>query len=185
MRDEHDGDTPVQRLNRLQDEALVVGIECAGGFVENQQRRLPQQRARQCKPLPFSSRQPHPPIAEHGVEPLWQRCDESIGGGLAERLEYLGVCGVWTRPAHVGSNGVVKQERLLCDVADLLPPRGQVCRVERDVVDEHASTVRRQQPEHEIGQCALARTGHPTMAVVEPASIVMSRSSMAGVFRAG
>src|SRR3546814_13916800 len=50
-----------------------------GRFVEQQDRRITQQRARDRDPLALPARQPRPAFTEEGIEPLRQ-CAQEIGG---------------------------------------------------------------------------------------------------------
>ena len=54
-----------QRRQRVLHQHLRLGVERRGGLVEDQDRRVSQDRARDRQPLPLAARQPLPALADH------------------------------------------------------------------------------------------------------------------------
>ena len=84
-----------QPLERLLHQPLAFGVERAGRFVEQQDRRVAQQRAGDRDALALAARKPRAGIAEEGVEALRQGGDEIQGLGLPQRffVEVIGRTG--------------------------------------------------------------------------------------------
>src|SRR5437870_11742410 len=59
-----------ERLERLLDVALGFAVESGGGLVENQHRRVLEERARDGEPLPLPARKAHAVLADHGAKPF-------------------------------------------------------------------------------------------------------------------
>ena len=79
-----------QPVDRLLHQPLGFGVERAGGLVEDEDRRVAQQRAGDGDPLPLTAGEPGAPLAEHGVEALGELADEpGRVGGLGRRLDPL------------------------------------------------------------------------------------------------
>src|SRR3546814_11879772 len=66
-------------VERCLHQPLAPGVERRGRLVEQQDRRITQQRARDRDPLALPARQPRPAFTEEGIEPLRQ-CAQEIGG---------------------------------------------------------------------------------------------------------
>src|SRR5262249_59643561 len=64
---------------------LAFGVERAGGLVEQEDRRPPHQRARNCEALALSARQIGPTLLQRGVVALRQPLDQLLGSRLARR----------------------------------------------------------------------------------------------------
>ena len=79
MRDDERRAVVHQLLQRILDEALGLGVERGGRFVEDQDRRILQQRARDRDALPLSAREQHAAIAHHACRgPAGRLCANSI-----------------------------------------------------------------------------------------------------------
>ena len=65
--------------------SFCFGIEGAGGFIENQNRRVLQQHPGQLQPLTLAAGEVPPPFGQHRVQPVRQRRDHvdqlGIGAG--------------------------------------------------------------------------------------------------------
>ncbi|MNJ78216.1 hypothetical protein D3C77_759030 [compost metagenome] len=66
--------------------ALGLGVQRRGGLIENQQRRVLQQRARDGQALPLTTREQHAVLSHFGVEALRQPVDELPSTGRFSRL---------------------------------------------------------------------------------------------------
>jgi hypothetical protein len=85
-----------QPLERLLHQPLAFGVERAGRLVEQQDRRVAQQRAGDRDALALPAREPRPALAEEGVEPcgsarrkssaLAARAASQIASSLASQL---------------------------------------------------------------------------------------------------
>ena len=113
-----DGAPGERRGQRLLHERLVLGVEVAGGLVEDDDRRVLQQHPGDGQPLLLAARQAVAPLADDRVVALGQAGDHVVDlGGPAGRLQ-LGVGGVRPGVAEVGADRVVEQVRVLADHAD-------------------------------------------------------------------
>src|SRR6267143_7176466 len=65
-----------ERLERLLDVALGFAVQSGGGLVENQHRRVLEERARDGEPLPLPAREAHAVLPDHGLEALCHFADE-------------------------------------------------------------------------------------------------------------
>ena len=72
-----------RRLERGLHHALAFGVERAGRFVEQQQRRVLQHRPRDRDALALAARQAHAALAEEGLVALGQGGDEVVREGRA------------------------------------------------------------------------------------------------------
>jgi len=72
------------------DHCLVLGIDRRQGLVEDQDRCVAQQRARNREPLPLPARQIDAALADDGLIPVRQMPDEFMRVGVARRLFQLG-----------------------------------------------------------------------------------------------
>ena len=108
----------ISRVERHLHQALVLGVERAGGLVEEQQRGVAQDRARDRDPLPLAAGQAHALLAEEGGEALRQAVEELGGGGRLGGGADLGVAGVGPAVADVGRGVGREDHRLLRHQAD-------------------------------------------------------------------
>jgi hypothetical protein len=58
-----------QARQRLLDQTLGLGVDRRGRLVQDQDRRVLQERPRDREPLLLAARQPHAPLADHRVVP--------------------------------------------------------------------------------------------------------------------
>src|SRR5262245_9607208 len=107
MRDHHDREAAVETLDGLLHAPLVLGVEAAGGLVENEYGRSSEEGPGQCDPLPFTARQKNATIAQHRVESVGETSDEP-GGGNLQSLPQLALARLRARPQEVGPHGVVE-----------------------------------------------------------------------------
>ena len=98
MRDHERGAMTHQFFQRRLHQRLAFGIERGGGFVEQQQRRIAQDRARDRDALALAARQRHAALAELRLESARQPAQEFGGMGEIGGALDLGIAGV--RPAE-------------------------------------------------------------------------------------
>ena len=71
--------SPVQSLQRFQDGMFVFLVQTGHGFIQNQNRRVPNGRTRNRQPLPLALRKGHAPLAKHRFVTLRQGHDKVVG----------------------------------------------------------------------------------------------------------
>ena len=100
-------------------------IDGRGRIVEDEDRRIREDRTRDRDPLALSARQGEPPLAEHRLVPVRQRRDElprtGESGGASNRL----VVRVRASEADVLANALREEEGFLEDERDRLPDVGE------------------------------------------------------------
>src|SRR5919205_505517 len=141
--------------------ALGLGVQRAGRLVEDEHRRVAQDRPRDRDALLLAAREPVAALADHGVVAVGQRGDERVDLRRARRGLELLVARVGLGEAQVVADRRVEQVRLLRDEADRpgQGAEGEVAHV--DPVDRHAPGGRVVQPGDEIAERRLARAGLP------------------------
>jgi hypothetical protein len=100
--DQDDGAPGHQTLQRRLDLGLALGVERAGGLVEQQDRGVLQEGAGDGDPLPLTAGEPRARLADAGVVALGQRQDEVVGGGGLGGAFDLGLGGLRPRVGDVG-----------------------------------------------------------------------------------
>ena len=110
---------------RVLDGELRLGVEVRRRLVEDDDRGVLQQHARDGQALLLAARHPVPALADQGVVAVGQAGDQVVDAGGPARLDQLGVGGVGTRVAQVRANGVVEQMRVLHHHADGVAQRLQ------------------------------------------------------------
>ena len=114
--------------------AFGFGVERAGGFVEDENRRVLQNRAGDGEPLALAAGERHAFFADDGVKTVRLFHDEIVGVGMARGGDdFIARC---TGPAQfdVPADGVVEQDGFLGDDGDLI---SQIAR--GDAADVHAA----------------------------------------------
>ncbi len=86
MGDHEHGSVLHQILERLLHQRLRFRIERRGRFIEDEDGRVLQQRARDRKPLPFSSGEAEAPLADHRVVTLGHALNELMRERRVRRL---------------------------------------------------------------------------------------------------
>ena len=113
MRDRQHGAAAHQAAERLADELLGCAVERGGRLVEQQQRRVLEERARDGDALALSARQPHAAIADDRVEAFGQLGDELAAMGRVRRLPDLVVARLGPGVADVLDQRAVEQRDVL------------------------------------------------------------------------
>ena len=143
--------------------ASVLRVDRGQRLVEDQDRRIAQQGAGDRQPLPLSSRQVHPPLAEHGLVALRQLPDKIMRIGVARGgFEFLlGRLGF--AETQVFLNRAVEQVGVLVDDRDLgdaVRRRPQRC-VHVLAADPHCPRLRIEQPQQQAGDRGFAGAARP------------------------
>lgn len=99
------------------DEALGLGVEVAGGLVEDQDFRIGEDGAGDGEALLLAAREADAPLAYDGVVALLELFDEAGGVGLGRGVGDLGSRGVAPGVADVFGDGAVEEEDILLDDA--------------------------------------------------------------------
>ncbi len=146
---------------RLLDQPLGFRIERARGLVEQQQRRIHQDRARKREALALAARQLQSAIADDGVVAVGLIHDEIVGRRGARGSNDLGVGRAEPPERDVGADRVVEEGDVLTDhrdsaaqardghLADVLP------------IDEDAAAIDIEQARHKVDQRRLAGARTP------------------------
>ena len=149
----------VERAQLFVHSTLGRGVERAGGFVQDQQRRLAQQRARQRQALALSARQRRAAVREHRVvahrhllDRVVQACEPA--GVLDAILGHLGV-----EHRDVVADRGREQPRFLGDDPEAFAQRVQVPAGDLAAVDRDAPRERRVQSGEQPRERGLARAG--------------------------
>ena len=120
--------------------ALALGVQGAGGFVQQQQRRVFQQRARNRNALALAAGQAHTALAQKGGIALGQCLQKIVCKGLARSSKHLGIAGTGAAIADVFQRAGRKNHRVLRHGADVAAQfgEGQLAQVHAIEVDAAA-----------------------------------------------
>ncbi len=144
------------------DVLLAFQIDLAGGFVEDQNRRIAQDRPSKRNPLPLAAREAVAAGSDHRLVSVGKLLfDEAIRVGLPSRLDDLLVRRVRCAVANVVVDRVIEQQRLLRDQPDLTPQIAQTDLAHVDAVELYAATRRIDEPEDQAYQRRFATTVRP------------------------
>ena len=102
-------------VERLLDEPLGLRVHARGGFVEDEDGRVFEQRAGDGNALLFADAELYPALADDGAEALRQPIDKLAGVGNGERVEEFGVGRGGFAEAEVVADRAVEKEALLRD----------------------------------------------------------------------
>ena len=83
VRDDDGGAVAQDALDGPLDELLGLGVDGAGRLVEDEERRVEGERAREGDELLLADREPRAALAHLGLEALGQALDEAVGVHLA------------------------------------------------------------------------------------------------------
>lgn len=158
VRDHQHGAAPAQSGQGVLHQRLILGIDAGRGFVQQQDRRVLEQRPGNRQALALSARQPRAALTDAGLIAVRQRHDERVRAGRPRGAFQLRGAGVGPRQAQVVGNGAVEQEHVLEHHADL----GQQ-RIQRPVAHiasahPHRAGADVVQPGQQPRQRALARS---------------------------
>ena len=125
------------------DHGLGLGIERAGGFVENEDARLGQQSARDGEALPLAAGELDAALADNGVVALGKAFGELIHARGTAGKEELLITGIGAREQDVLADGAVEEKRLLQHYAQLRAEGVQVDRGQIHIINQHPARRRR------------------------------------------
>ena len=134
----------LQFVQGIDDGSLGRLVKRAGRFVEDHDRRLLVERARQGQTLPLAARQADAAFSNPGVIAVWQALDEVV----QLRLTGSGMDPILVRgcamegEGDVGGDAVVGKEDFLRDVGNRPSPARQPVRGQRHAVDGYAALAR-------------------------------------------
>ena len=124
---------PLQDLPQpLLDEDLGAGVHRGGRLIEDQDRRVGEDGARERDELPLAGRERGPSLADLGVESVRERSMKSRARATAAARPDRVVGGVEATVADVLGDGAGEQERLLQDDPEVAAKRAhRACRARR------------------------------------------------------
>ena len=128
-----------QRGQGFLDQTLGFVVEGGRGFVENQERRVLEQRAGNRQTLALAAGQPLAALADGGLVAVRLRRNEVVRVGRPRRRLDLGQGGARCAVGDVGGDGVVEQHRLLRHHANLRPQRRQAHLANVVAVDQNGA----------------------------------------------
>ena len=151
------------------DRGFDFGVKRGGRLVEDQDRRVLQEDARDGDALALAAGEFHAALADMRLEAaaalgVFKRFDEIAGGGLADRGADFVIGGAGAAIGDVLADGAVKQGRVLRHHTDLCPEGflrdlGDVLTVHED-----AAAFGVVEAQQQVGQRRLARAGAPNEA---------------------
>ena len=159
VRDGEHGAAFGQSLERFLDVLLGLGIERAGGLVEEQDGGVFEQRAGDAEPLLLPAGEHAAFVADDRLVALLLREDELVGVGQFRRRLDLRARGVEPAVADVREDGVVEKEGVLIDHRDVLAERGLRDLADVVPVDADRAGLRFVEPLEQPEKRALARAG--------------------------
>ena len=112
-----------QAVERALDDGLVLGVDRRQRLVENEDRRVAQQRPRDRKPLALSAREPQAALADQSGVALRQRGDEVVRIGGARRRDDLRRRRIGLAEPQIVLDRAVEQISVLPHHGDLRAPR--------------------------------------------------------------
>jgi hypothetical protein len=147
------------------DSALHLGlgdrVEARRGLVEEQDRRVREERAGDGEPLPLSAGELAAPHAEGRVVASRERLDVVVDERGARRRLHLGVRRAGPADADVVANGGGEEERLLGHQRHLRVDVGEAEVAEVAAVEQDAAGARVVEAREEVEERALAAPGGP------------------------
>jgi hypothetical protein len=154
---------------RLLDEDLALGVQRAGRLVEQQDRRVAQDRPGEGDPLALSAGQLHAALADHGVEAVRQRVGELRDVRRLGRAADLGVGGVRPGERDVLPQRAVEHRRVLRHVRDQAAQVGLAQPADVLAADQDPAGVDVRHPQQQPGERGLAAAGPADEADLRPA----------------
>ena len=141
------------------DGALGLVVEGAGGLVEDEHRRVAQQRPRDGEPLLLAAGEPVPAGADHGVVAVGEAGEHVVDPRGPAGVLDLGVGRARAGVPQVVAHRRVQQVGVLADHADDLGEVGEAYVAHVDAVDQHPARGRVVQAGDEPGEGGLAAAG--------------------------
>ncbi len=127
---------PCSAPRAAEKDLFVLGIECAGGFIQDQQSGPSKNGPRQRESLALASGQADTAVAQDRLQSARQGAHEHVGRRRPKRTPHLVLGCSGPGPDQVRAHAVVKEKRVLGDVADLRAPGSERRGIEQRVVDD-------------------------------------------------
>ncbi len=160
VRDHHGRASLHQGLERCLHVALGFRIERRRCFVEDQHRRVLEQRARDRQPLPLAAGEAHAIFADQGVEPVGHCADKFHrvrGLGRLHDVRFAGVA--HHAVGDIGRDAVVEQHDVLAHERDVRAQARERERLEIVAIEQYAPAGRPVEARHQVGERGLAAAG--------------------------
>ncbi len=145
-----------QAVERALDDGFVLGIDRRQRLVENEDRRVAQQRPRDRQPLPLSAREPQAALADQSGIALRQRGDEVVRIGGARRRDDLRRRRIRLAEPQIVLDRAVEQISVLPHHGDLPRAASGIERREVGAADAHAARLRIVKPQQQRRDRRLA-----------------------------
>ncbi len=158
VRDHQRGAVGHQALERGLDQSLALGVERGGRLVEQKERRVAQDRARNGDALALAARQRDAALAELRLESVRQPADEFGGMSKLRGALDLGVVGVGPAEADVFARGRGEHHGVLRHQRDAGAQSLRIGRFDRYAVERDRTFGGVVEPQQQVKQRALART---------------------------
>src|ERR1700751_704601 len=155
MRDDDDRAANHEVAESSLHQRLALSIKRRCRLVEYQNGRILQDGPRNRKPLPFSAGEPKSFFSDDGVVALWHLLVKIVREGGLCSVDYAGELNIRLAVGDIVANGVIEQDGLLRDLADLLTQRFQADIAEIVSVDEHLAGSHIEEPRDKIHQRRL------------------------------
>ena len=157
VRDDQHGPAGDEQAERILHRGLALGVERAGGLVEDEDRRGAQEGAGDGDALLLAAGEQGAAFTDDGVVALRQVDDELVrvrvaGGGQDSFARRRGVA-----EQQVVKDGVVEEHRFLRDEGDVAPQVGEAHLAHINPVNGDAAGGDLEETRHEVGEGALAR----------------------------
>ena len=134
-----DGAAMCQPIQRLLHRLLGFRIECRGGFIEQQDRRIAQEGPRDGESLALAAGKLQPALADQRIIALRQPADEAIGFRRFRRGPHFRIGRVRTAIADIFHHRALEQLHILRDHGDRRNQAGLGQFADRLAVDQHLS----------------------------------------------
>lgn len=148
-------------FERFLHEAFAFGVECRGGFVEDEDGRILEDGAGDGDALALSAGEAAAAVAHLGVVAFLAFHDEVVGIGDFRRFDDLLHRGVFHAEGNVVEETVVEEDGLLVDVANHGAEVGKVDALHVGAVDENLAFGHVVIAGQEVDEGRLARTALP------------------------
>ena len=150
-----------QAVDRLLNHRLVLRVHRGKRFVENEDRRVPQQRTGDRQALALAARQQHAALADHRVVTVRQQRDELVRIGVARRDLDLVAGGVGLAEPQIVFDGAVEQVGVLVDHGDHSAERFGIERLDVVPADLDRAALRVEEAQQQFCNRRLAGAARP------------------------
>ena len=161
MRDHDDRAARHQIRQRCLHQRLALRVQRRGRLVQNQHRRVLQDRARNRQPLPLAAGEAEALLADHRVVALRHLQDEVVRQRGLRRFYHARERHIRLPVRDVVAHRVVEQDRLLRHLADLRAQRGQAHVAHIVAVDQDAPAGHIEEARNQVHQRRLSRPARP------------------------